>query len=158
MIDTIRDFLRGLSRAPAARRFGDDDLRLAVAALLVHCMAVDGKVNTEEDRALETLLGQRFGLSGEPLRLLMEDARAAEEEAIDLYRFTSVIKRQMSEEDRIRLVEQLWEMVYSDGESHEFEDNLLWRVSELLGIDRRTRIASRIAVADTRKISDSSAD
>ena len=42
----------------------------------------------------------------------------------------------MSEEERIRVVENLWEIVFADGESHEFEENLVWRVAELLGVNR----------------------
>lgn len=159
MIDTIRDFLKGLS-APSGRRrdLGEADLRLAVAALLVHCMAVDGEISASERAALRRLLERRYALSGDELERLVAEAKAAEAEAVDLYGFTSVIKRATSEEERIRLVEQLWEMAYADGESHEFEDNLLWRVSELLGVDRRTRIASRIAVAENAKATDSSSD
>ena len=64
------------------------------------------------------------------------DAIAAENEAVDLYRFTSVLKRQMSEDERIRVIENLWEIVFADGASHEFEENLVWRVAELLGVSR----------------------
>ena len=84
-------------------------------------------------------------LSGDDLDRLVEDATAADNEAVDLYRFTSVLKRSMSEDERIRVIENLWEMVFADGASHEFEENLVWRVAELLGVSPRDRIAMKRA-------------
>jgi uncharacterized tellurite resistance protein B-like protein len=46
-------------------------------------------------------------------------------------------------------VENLWEIVFADGASHEFEENLVWRVAELLGVSRQDRIAKKRAVAET---------
>jgi uncharacterized tellurite resistance protein B-like protein len=56
----------------------------------------------------------------------------------------------MSEDERVRVVENLWEVVFADGESHEFEENLVWRVAELLGVHRRDRIAVKLAVAENK--------
>lgn len=130
---------------------GPDDIRLAVAALLVHCMAVDGVVSEPERQTLRDLLIRNFTLSDTDLDTLIADATAAEREAIDLYRFTSVLKAQMSEEERIGVIEHLWQIVFADGESHEFEENLVWRVAELLGVHRRDRIARKLAVAEGKR-------
>jgi len=80
----------------------------------------------------------------------VEDAVAAEREAVDLYRFTSVLKRRTTEEERVRIIENLWEIVFSDGKSHEFEENLVWRVAELLGVHRQERLARKRAVAENK--------
>ena len=56
----------------------------------------------------------------------------------------------MSEEERIRVIENLWEIAFADGASHEFEENLVWRVAELLGVNRRDRIARKLAVAENK--------
>ena len=150
MIDALRSFMRRLGAAEPERHFGEDDQRLALAALLVHCMAIDGAVSEAERAKLEDLLGRTFGLSGDDLQVLVADAIRAEQEAVDLYRFTSVLKRQMSETDRIRVVENLWEIVFADGASHEFEENVVWRIAELLGVNRQDRIAKKFAVGGER--------
>ena len=54
--------------------------------------------------------------------------------------------RNLDKEQRLRLIELLWELVYSDGVRHELEDNVVWRISELLGVDSRERIALRQSV------------
>jgi uncharacterized tellurite resistance protein B-like protein len=148
MIEALRNFVRRLGEPQA--HFGDDDARLALAALLVHCTGIDGSVSAVEQAALRDVLARSFRLPPADLEALIADAVAAEREAVDLYRFTSVLKRQMSEAERIRVIESLWEVAYADGKSHEFEDNLVWRIAALLGVTSRDRIARRRAVAENR--------
>ena len=76
----------------------------------------------------------------------MVAAEAADREAVDLYGFTSVLKRQLDEKDRERIVEMMWELVFADGKVHEFEDNLVWRAAELLGVSSQARIRLKQAV------------
>jgi uncharacterized tellurite resistance protein B-like protein len=73
-------------------------------------------------------------------------AEEAEADAVDLYAFTSVLKRHYDENARAEFIRLMWEMVLSDGEMHELEDNLVWRVAELIGIDTRTRVNMRQSV------------
>lgn len=150
MLASLRDFIRRIGGEEKPATFGADDSRLALAALLVHCTAVDGISTDAERGTLKTLLTRNFGLSGDDLDALVNQAIAAESEAVDLYRFTSVLKRSMSEDERIRVVENLWEIVFADGATHEFEENLVWRVAELLGVNRRDRIARKRAVAENK--------
>ena len=148
MLAALRDFLQRLSTEEDEKHFAPNDVRLALAALLVHSVAIDGVTSETERVKLRELLTRNFGLSGEDLELLIADAVAAESEAVDLYRFTSVLKARLSAEERIRVVEDLWEIAYADGKSHEFEENLVWRVAELLGVERRDRIAAKRQVAE----------
>jgi uncharacterized tellurite resistance protein B-like protein len=148
MLDALRHFIRDLRGSDQKRHLSADDSRLALAALLVHCMAIDGAISEGERTRLHDLLAGSFGLSDDDLQTLIDDAVAAEREAVDLYRFTSVLKRQLDEEQRVRVIEQLWEIAYADGKSHEFEENLVWRVAELLGVSRSDRIARKRAVAE----------
>jgi len=150
MFDALRDFIRGLGSEEPAQHFSADDSRFALAALLVHVVAIDGVAGEAERGKLRELLSRNFGLVDGDLDTLIEDATAAEREAVDLYRFTSVLKRHMSEDARVRVIENLWEMVYADGVSHEFEENLIWRVAELLGVNRRDRIAMKHLVAENK--------
>jgi uncharacterized tellurite resistance protein B-like protein len=150
MLDALRNFIRLTGADAELARPVADAGQLALAALLIHSVAIDGVVNEPERAKLRELLTRNFGLSGADLDVLIKEAADAESEAVDLYRFTSVLKRQMSEEERIRVIENLWEMTFADGTSHEFEENLVWRVAELLGVHRRDRIATRRSVAENK--------
>lgn len=145
MISAIRRFLTDL-KGPVPAEFGEDDQRLAAAALLYHVTAIDGIVSEEERGLLRQLLARRFGLDEAETQALVEAAAAADSEAVDLYGFTSVLKRRLDIADRERIVEMLWELVYADGKLHEFEDNVIWRIAELLGVSSEARIRLKRAV------------
>ncbi len=124
----------------------EQELHLAAAALLIHAAMVDGTLMPSERNRVEHLLKTRFDLDDDALSRLMREGEAAEREAVDLYSFTSVLKRELDQEGRQRIVGMLWEIVYADGEVHEFESNLVWRVAELLGVSTRDRVRLRKAV------------
>lgn len=126
------------------------DKNLAAAALMVHVMAADGKITPEEEAKLASVLREHYSVSDEDAKALADAARTAQSEAVDMYRFTSILKSEMDESERLALIEDLWEMVFADGKLHEFEDNVVWRVAELIGIHSRERMVLKQRVLARR--------
>ncbi len=124
----------------------EEELRLASGALLITAGGIDGNFDPEERRKVKALLQRRFDLQPSELRRLFEDATVQERDAVDLYRFTSVLCRELDQDGRRRIVEMLWEVVMADGVVDEFESNLVWRVAELIGVSTRDRVTLRKAV------------
>jgi uncharacterized tellurite resistance protein B-like protein len=150
MLDALKELFAGLNGSQNTKHFEDGDHRLAIAALLVHAVAIDGVVDDAERDKIRKLLAGEFSLSPEETRELVAEAREKDREAVDLYSFTSVLKRSLDFDQRARCVEMLWEAVYADGEVHEFEDNLVWRVAELLAVPREERLRLKREVAARR--------
>jgi len=149
MLDTLREFISDLVSPSAgeARAFDDTDYRLAATALLVHVISLDGAPTEVEKRKLHSVLESRFKLDPGTADQLIASATLVEGEAVDLYHFTSVIMRSVDEEGRLRIVEMMWEVVYADGQVTEFEDNVVWRAADLLGVSSRDRIELKHRVA-----------
>jgi uncharacterized tellurite resistance protein B-like protein len=141
--------LTGGTKHPA--RFGPDDMRVAAAALMVHVATLDGELSPAERAKLHALLKARFKLEDKATEELIDAALAADHEAVDFYRFTSLLMRMMDEEQRRRIVAMMWEMAFADGNISEFEDNVMWRVADLLGVSNRDRIELRRERAGSRK-------
>ena len=151
MFERVLNFLRDLPGALGDEHAPrDDDPRIAAAALMYHVMDADGVRQDAEWERVKELLSETYGLMGPELNELVSAGQQVESEAIDLYAFTSVLKRYLDEDARIRFIRILWDVVYADGELHELEDNTLWRVAELIGVDRRDRIAMRQEAARRR--------
>jgi uncharacterized tellurite resistance protein B-like protein len=131
-------------------RFEDGDYRLAAAALLVHAAAIDGGISDVERSKLHAVLKRCFDLDDATADELVVKATAAEQEAIDLYHFTSVLNRSLDEAGRRRMVEMMWQVVYADNQVTEFEDNLIWRAADLLGVSTRERVELRQQVSASR--------
>ena len=98
--------------------------------------------------ALHAVIKRRFGLDDANTDRLLAKATEAEQEAIDLYHFTSQLNRTLDEEGRRRVVEMMWEIVYAARRVDEFEENLIWRAADLLGVSSRERIELRHKVAE----------
>lgn len=153
-------FLSFLKEIPggSVRNTGDDDPRVAAAALLYHVMNVDGVRQDAEWERFKAVLGENYGVSGTELDELAKAGEQADREAVDFYAFTSVLKRHLDPDGRKAFIGLMWEIVFADGELHELEDNTVWRVAELLDVERQDRISERRKVAaslpDPAKIPD----
>lgn len=155
MLHGLRQFITDVV-SPAShepRSFDDTGYRLAATALLIHVISIDGEPSAAEKRKLHGLIETRFGLDPGTADRLIASATLVEGEAVDLYHFTSVIMRSVNEAGRLRIVEMMWELVYADGQVSEFEDNVVWRAADLLGvsshdrIDLKHRVAARLPTA-----------
>lgn len=149
MLDGLRQFIADVISPTAHenRTFDDTGYRLAATALLVHVISLDGEPSEIERRKLHSLLESHFGLARGTADQLIASATLVEGEAVDLYHFTSVIMRSVNDEGRLRIVEMMWELVYADGQVSEFEDNVVWRAADLLGVSSRDRIDLKHRVA-----------
>jgi uncharacterized tellurite resistance protein B-like protein len=149
MLDGLRQFIADVVSPTAHqdRTFDETGYRLAATALLIHVISLDGKPSDVENRKLHSLIESRFGLDPGTADRLIASATLVEGEAVDLYHFTSVIMRSVNEEGRLRIVEMMWELVFVDGQVSEFEDNVVWRAADLLGISSRDRIELKHRVA-----------
>jgi uncharacterized tellurite resistance protein B-like protein len=149
MFDALKSFIAELAGADSAEKsFAEDDYRLAAAALLVHVAAADGETDDAERRRLKTVIEERFGLDDAATARLIEKAEESDRDAVDFYQFTSVLKRALDEDGRLKVVEMMWDIAFADGEIHEFEENTVWRVAELLGVSTRDRVLLRQRVGD----------
>ncbi len=153
MIDSLIGWLTG---EPAAN--GDapqDDLKVALAALLVEAAHSHDHFDERERAVVARLLQRRFSLSpADALRLLAAGEREADRSA-ELFHFTRIINQRLSPEQRVELIEMLWEVAYADGELDEYEDSLLRRVGGLIYVPDHERGAARQRVLKRLGISES---
>ncbi|MES2906352.1 MAG: TerB family tellurite resistance protein [Pseudomonadota bacterium] len=141
MFKKIKSIFKDVHNTSTA--FAADDHRTAIAALLVHVMAIDGLVSKSERTKLKSLLQNSFALSDEETTQLIAEAERQDNESVDLYNFTSLIKRSLDDAGRLRLIEMLWEMTLADGSIDEFENSIVKRIADLIGVEPRTRVHLR---------------
>ena len=153
MLQAFQHFFSELASGTKEQdRFEASDYRLAAAALLVHAGVIDGAISDVERNRLHALLRLRFDLSEDEAGDLLAKAAEAESEAIELYRFTSLLNRSLDDNGRLQIVEMLWQIAYADGRVTEFEDNLIWRAADLLHVPARARVELRARVGAERKL------
>ena len=140
------DRLKQIFASPDPVKRSDDGSRQAVAVLLIHASRIDGDIDPAEVAARDRLLQQKFELADGEIAGLVMEAEAADDQAVDLHRFTQAIKDTYERENRGQIVEMLWEIVLADGVVDTHEANLVWRVAGLLGFTTRENVDFRHAV------------
>jgi len=142
MIDRLKKLL-----SPAKDRAADpgQQLALAVAALLVEVMRMDGRLDEEERLEIVTALKNRFHLSEQEIDTLIETAHREVEQSHDLHRFTSTVTSHFKTEERIDIVRELWLVAMADGEVDAYEEQLIRRVAELIGVYHHEFIQAKLA-------------
>lgn len=144
MFEKIKELFADLTGdTPSDRDLTEDEFQLAAAALLVHATHIDGTIEKSETQKLHEILCARFDMTSSDATKLIREAEIKEQDSVDLFGFTSVLTRNLDQPGRQKIVEMLWEIVLADGIIHEFENNLVWRASELLGVSTQDRIRLR---------------
>lgn len=149
MIRSLTDFISSIAGGEESKEFDADDYRLSAAALLVHVAASDDSFDHAERAVLHDALTQRFEVDPEDANAMIDAAVAADRQAVDLYQFTSMINRALEDEGKKKLVEVLFLMGYADGKLTEFENNIVWRASELLHVSSQDRVEIRRRIRAT---------
>ena len=147
MLDTLRSFLTELTGTPRQDRFEENDYRLAAAALLVHVTTIDGAITDVERRKLHSVIKSRFDLDDAASDELIGEATRPREKRSTSIASPACSTARLDEDGRLRIIEMMWEMIYADGHVNEFEDNVVWRVADLLGVSSRERIELRQQVS-----------
>lgn len=140
------DFLKRLT-APDPDPLQDSDARLALTALLVRVARSDGDYDQSEQDRIDRICAARYGLSPFEVSKLRRDAETLEAEAPDTVRFTRAIKDAVAYEDRMAVIEALWQVVLADGVREAEEDALLRMVASFLGISDTDSALARQRVA-----------
>ena len=114
----------------------EDNFLVNICALLIHAAKIDENyTNKEEEIIKKTLL--QLGSTSEELNKTIKEAKIIEENSNQILDFTREVKN-LAEEDKIKIIEALWSIIYSNEDADIYETNLMRRLAGLLYIDSKT--------------------
>jgi uncharacterized tellurite resistance protein B-like protein len=114
----------------------DKNFLVKTCALLIHAAKIDENyTENEEDIVKKTLL--ELGAKEETISQTIKDAKSIEENSNQILDFTKEVKN-LPENDKIKIIEALWSIIYSNNEADIYETNLMRRLAGLLYIDSST--------------------
>lgn len=145
MLQTLKLFFEeniAISTGGSERSTGHA-LQLATAALLFEMMRMDDRLHEKEQALVKTLISRKFILSELETKQLIQLAEQEAEEAIDHHQFTSLINAHFSAEQKISVVEHLWQVAYADGHVDKYEEHLVRKIAELLYVPHKAFIAAK---------------
>ena len=113
---------------------GHENLK-KIAALLIHAAKIDENYSEIEKKIIkETLIN--IGSKPENVDTILSEGKKIEEDSNQILDFTKEVKN-MKEQDKIRIIETLWKIIYSNNEADIYETNLMRRLAGLLYIDNK---------------------
>ncbi|MES9961890.1 MAG: TerB family tellurite resistance protein [Sedimenticola sp.] len=136
------------TRAPIA----EHALRMATAALLVETSRSDYEFNPVEGDTIQEILSRTYRLSPEEIRELLSIAEAEVDASISLDQFTVLLDRDLTPEQKIELLEMLWEVAFADGRIDKYEEYLVRKLADLLHVPHRGFIQAKLNVQSRSKI------
>lgn len=142
MIDIIKKYFGAAGDKADTRH----DLRVATCALLVEMARIDDSFSPQEIETIFDILETRYGLSGEHAEALLAKAEAELVESVDLWQFARLINAHYSREEKIGIIEILWQVVFVDGKMDQHEDYLMHKLSKLQRLNHVDLIEAKLKV------------
>jgi uncharacterized tellurite resistance protein B-like protein len=113
----------------------EDNFLIKIASLLIHAAKIDENYTEEEEKIIKDTLIQ-LGSNSESINELIEKAKAMEENSNQILDFTREVKN-LKEDEKIKIIEALWKIIYSNKDADMYETNLMRRLAGLLYIDNK---------------------
>jgi uncharacterized tellurite resistance protein B-like protein len=139
-------FAKLLQRFKSEERQQEDSRPLAAAAILLEIAYADGEFTPAEDGDLVGYLKRAFSLTDEVAQELIAAADELRARTIDHFALTNYLRRNSSLAERIEMVKTMWRMVYSDRKLTDYENYLVRKLADLLGLEHHLMIEAKVEV------------
>lgn len=124
-------------------------LEIAAAALLFEVSRSDHNTDKRERKTITELIKRQFCLSEEEASTLLDLAEREVHNATSLLQFVSLINENWSEQQRLQLVEHMWQVAYSDENLNDHEIHLMRKIQRLLYIPHKKFISAKLRAKDS---------
>lgn len=135
--------------ATARSSLNKHDVSLAVTVLMMHVMQQDDKIDASEYNEIMQATKLRFHLSEADAKQLITQATEVGSKASDLHQFTSPLVDAYTQQERIDIVRQLWRVAMADGHIDPYEEALIRKTAELIGVHHHQFIDAKISARKT---------
>ena len=148
MLNQIKLFFDAHMKLSAPEDSSEEKLQVACAALFLEMMMMDEVVDAKEQAVILEIVQKNFSLTTEQTTALIELADQQRQQAIDYYRFTSLINKHYSQAQKIQLIESLWKIAFIDGALDTQEEYLVRKIAGLLNVSHTAFIIAKHKVND----------
>ena len=146
MIDHIKKYFSrsGEKSSPDQTEERTHDIRVATCALLIEMSHIDGEFSEAERERIRHVVKRDHLLTDEDALEIMGVADNQLEGSIDLWKFTNLINQNYSPEEKLKIIETVWSIAYSDGELDKHEDYLVHKLAKLLHLTHKQLIDAKL--------------
>jgi len=121
-------------------------IQVATCIILLEVAKSDDEFSSIEKATLKAILKKKFEISTETVEELIEMASKKREESVDLWQFTNLINQNYTKEEKIKIVESAWRVIYADEKLDGYEDHLVHKLAKLLQLDHSELIEAKLKI------------
>ena len=151
MLSKISAFFQSLGEVDT-QNTNNISLEIACSVLLCEVMLADGVLDDTEQRKLNDIIASQFQLTNDEVSEIIEHAILLCENAIDFYQFTAKINEHYNLEQRIKMLELLWQVAYADGELASIEEHIIRKIADLLHLRHSEYIQAKLNIQSQMKV------
>ncbi len=148
MVTAIKKFFdKHIKPSPDhSEEVSEHSLRLATTALLVEMMKADTTVSEEERSAVIETIQSQFHLNDEETKGLLQVAEEKIRESTGYFEFTSLINKGLSYEQKVKVIEHLWEIAFADSHLDKYEEHMVRKIAGLIYVEHKDFINAKLRV------------
>lgn len=150
MLKKISMFFLSITRFEVESSRDEISLQMACAVLLAEVMRADGDFADSEKIKIKSLLKKHFALTEQELNEIIEHSEILTEQATDFYQFTSKINSNYTIEEKIKIVDMLWQVANADGEISSIEQHVIHKIADLLHLRHNEYISSKLKILNDK--------
>ena len=153
MLNKLKDFFTQEISTGPDRQPGDPDRRIHVAtcALLIEMALIDDEFEPAEKQRITGYFQKAFGLPQQAIDELIEIAGHELDTKIDLWGFTNLINQHYAPEQKLKIMEIIWEVIYADGQLTAHEDYLVHKLYKMFDLTHAQMIEAKLKVIERRR-------
>ena len=146
LFERLKSILTGEVEAPSAQNEAERKARLqiATAVILLEVALSDDEYTDAERELIVEILKENFSLDDESVRELLFVSEEQRRRSIDLWHFTEIINSRYDVEDKFRVIEMVWQVIYADGRLDKYEDHIVHKLAQVLHIPHERMIEAKM--------------
>ena len=148
MLNTIKQFFeKNIQTAPqSSEEVSEHSLQLATAALMIEMMRADTEISDAEQLAITNTIRTKFVLGAEETETILKLAEEEISKATGYFEFTSLINKGYTYDQKIKVVEHLWEVAFSDSILDKYEEHMVRKIADLIHVSHKDYIEAKLRV------------
>lgn len=148
MLNTVKNFFEKYITPPSqsSDSISEHALQIATAALLIEMMRADYDISKEEKKTVNDTIRSKFELTPEETDDLLKLAEDQVWEATGYFEFTSLMNKGLNQEQKIKVIEHLWEVAFADGILDKHEEYMVRRIADLIYVEHKDFINAKLRV------------
>ena len=150
MISKLRQLIHAFIADSDENISAEEEKMLAVYGILFEAARSDHHVDPREEEKIKEIMGRYFNLCEEDFQRIKTEAETLHINSSDMFNITREVRNHLTREERLTLLDELWEVAFSDGYLDPQETALVRRLADLLGLEHQEYINSKIRVATNK--------